>query len=44
MGYYTNYKVTFENIEENQKEAVRQGLIDTCPELTAAIIDDKGEQ
>ena len=44
MGYYTNYEVTFENIEDNQKEAARQELINSCPELTDAIIDDKGEQ
>jgi hypothetical protein len=44
MGYYTNYEVTFENIEDNLKETARQELINSCPELTSAIIDDKGEQ
>lgn len=26
MGYYTNYEVTFENIEDNLKETARQEL------------------
>lgn len=44
MGYYTNYEIHFENIDEAQKEIIRQGLIDNCPDLMDNVLDYCGEQ